>query len=330
MGIFDFFKKKEKKVSVEQAEEVGITATTKAHLDETAPPLAQEETVEVPVQHPLPNEEDNSTTVKTISIEITADDQGSHGDNFGGLLGFSTFRSEEGRAWINEKVGVAYDQKPSLEEEEMKITEVSLDENQHIKMRTIIFKEGPYKGEILSPFPYVETSYILPFETKRIVEWSHSEYKEAEIEGGGRATFGLSFYATDYAVNKEKYQTEKKLNIRISAVALVLDTSDFTEVNGVPLSPDFCTYMPNNDLSTSAYFDFIGVLNDFKPCKIQEGNEGYLLNVKLINQEEDPDFFTIDMFINKENMRFDTLTKGMKITGAFWLQGEIASLGDER
>ena len=44
----------------------------------------------------------------------------------------------------------------------------------------------------------------------------------------------------------------------------------------------------------------------------------------LMSFDENPDFFTVDMFINKENMRIDKLENGMRITGALWLQGEIA------
>lgn len=99
----------------------------------------------------------------------------------------------------------------------------------------------------------IRTNYTLPFETKKIIEWSHIANMEAEIQGGGRDTFGLSFFATDYAINKRKYKSKKNLNIKISAVGLVLDKSDLTEINGTPVSPDFSTYMPNKDMSRPTY-----------------------------------------------------------------------------
>jgi len=51
--------------------------------------------------------------------------------------------------------------------------------------------------------------------------------------------------------------------------------------------------------------------------------EGNILKIRLINYEDDKDFFTIPMFINKDNMRLSNLEKGIKISGAFQLQGEI-------
>ena len=53
-------------------------------------------------------------------------------------------------------------------------------------------------------------------------------------------------------------------------------------------------------------------------------NQGYLAKVKLINDDDDPNFFTVDMFMNKENMRISSLTKGMKISGLLCFQEEIS------
>lgn len=300
MGIFDFFKKKDKNNRVEKKDE----------------PLIKPKTEETKV----------NTTSNEIPqvVEVVSDDQGSHGDNFGGLLGFNYLNSDNGNQFINEMIALASIQGPILENPIVKINEVSFENSTNVKIRTITKNGNVSNGAILSAYPYIKTTYSLPFETKKIIEWSHIANMEAEIQGGGRDTFGLSFFATDYAINKRKYKSEKNLNIKISAVSLVLDKSDLTEINGAPVSPDFSTYMPNKDMSRPTYFDFIGVLNNYKECKINNENYGYLINVKLINQEEDPNFFTIDMFVNKENMRFTDLTKGMKIAGAFWLQGEIA------
>jgi hypothetical protein len=300
MGIFDLFKKKDKNTSDQQQEAHSINPNkneTKANINS--------------------NETSNA-------IEIISDNQGSHGNNFGGLLGFGYLSSQSGNQFILEMIALASIQKPSLEDPVVKISEVSFENSPEINIKTITKNYDASKGDILSAFPYIKTNYTLPFRTKKIIEWSHSANMEAEIQGGGRDTFGLSFFATDYVKNKRIYQTQNELNIKISAVGLVLEKSDLTEINGVPVNPDFSAYMPSKDILRPTYFDFIGVLNSYKECRINSENNGYFINVKLINQEDDPNFFTIDLFINKENMRFTDLTKGMKVTGALWLQGEIA------
>ncbi len=75
-----------------------------------------------------------------------------------------------------------------------------------------------------------------------------------------------------------------------------------------------------------ACFDFFGLLIDFKETSLLEGDilKGYILTVKLISNPEIEDFFTIDIFVTQENMRFKELTKGMKISGMFQMQGQIA------
>jgi hypothetical protein len=91
------------------------------------------------------------------------------------------------------------------------------------------------------------------------------------------------------------------------------------------IAPDFCMYMPNNELAGIACFDFVGVLKEFKPVTALEDNsvEGYMLLVQLINEPDDPMFFTVEMFVNKNNMRFTILEKNQKLTGCFMLQGQI-------
>ncbi len=92
------------------------------------------------------------------------------------------------------------------------------------------------------------------------------------------------------------------------------------------MSEDFTTYAPSESLPNYACFDFIAQIVDFKETELLEDGsiKGYILKLKLITHEDSEDFFTIDAFVNKENIRFETLTKGMKVTGALQLQGKIA------
>lgn len=284
MSLFDFFKKKDKRSD-------------------------KEESVPLQIQ---PDK----------SIEIISIDNGSHGDNFGGLIGFGFLNSENGGNLINEYMAFSSIQKPFLKKEDFGIHQAIFQEEKGINKRLGIrtLKSGE---NILSAYPYLQTNYTVPFTTKQIFEWSHIGNLEAEIKGGGRDTFGFGFFATDYAVNKNKYKSNKNLNIKVSAIGLVLDKSDVTEIGGQKVSEDFAAYMPNQDIPRPTYYDFIGVLVDFKPVSITEENGGYIVKVKLINDESNPDFFTVDMFINKGNMRIKSIEKGMKITGALWFQGEI-------
>ncbi len=285
MGLFDFFKKKDQ---------------AKEKKEIPAPPKEQAE-----------------------SIEIIALDNGSHGDHFGGLIGFPFLNTEEAGTFINQYMALASTQKATMENEIASIHDAKFSEgdgdSDKLGIRTIKTQD-----KLVSAYPYLQTEYTVPFGTKQIFEWSHIGNLEAEVKGGGRDTFGFGFFATDYAVNRAQYRANKNLNIKVSAIGLVLDKSDLTEIGGQKVSEGFASYMPSQDIPRPTYYDFIGVLIDYQAIKIAANNTGYILKVKLINHEEDPNFFTVDLFINQENMRIDHLEKGMRITGALWFQGEIA------
>ncbi len=175
--------------------------------------------------------------------------------------------------------------------------------------------------------PEVTTDYTLDFETRSIREWENALNLQAIVAGPARETFGVWFFATDYAENKNTYMTQPHLKVNVSGIVFILDVHTNTDLpDGTKMSEDFTTYAPSQDLPNYACFDFIGQVVDFRETELLEDGsvKGYILKLKLITNEENVDFFTIDAFVNKENMRMETLTKGMKVTGALQLQGKIA------
>jgi hypothetical protein len=177
--------------------------------------------------------------------------------------------------------------------------------------------------------PVIKSNFCIDVINKQINEWENSDNLEAVISGAGRDTFGITYFATDYAENKAIYHSSPKLNMTFSAILFVLTNRDDKEETILPneasFAEDFAAYMPHKELAEFGCYDFMGILEDFYKNDISEDNkvEGYILNIRLINYEDIKDFFTIPMFINKDNMRLSNLEKGMKISGAFQLQGEI-------
>jgi hypothetical protein len=45
--------------------------------------------------------------------------------------------------------------------------------------------------------------------------------------------------------------------------------------------------------------------------------------LKLINHDTIEDFFSLEVFVNKENIQLEKLEKGMRVEGLMWLQGNI-------
>ncbi|MCP1300909.1 hypothetical protein NK356_17170 [Chryseobacterium sp. S0630] len=194
-------------------------------------------------------------------------------------------------------------------------------EFEDVRFKTIV------TDELSTIIPEVKTDYTLDFETRSIREWENALNLQAIVAGPARETFGIWFFATDYAENKNTYMTQPHLKVNVSGIVLILDVHTNTDLpDGTKMSEDFTTYAPSLDLPNYACFDFIGQVVDFKETELLEDRsvKGYILKLKLITNEENEDFFTIDAFVNKENMRFETPTKGMKVTGALQLQGKIA------
>lgn len=176
--------------------------------------------------------------------------------------------------------------------------------------------------------PAIKVTNCIDVINKQINIWENSDNLEAVISGGGRDTFGITYFATDYAENKAIYHTSPKLDMEFSGILFVLHERDNKEdvlTDGTAFAEDFASYMPHKDLAEFGCYDFMGILEDFYKNDILENNiiEGYILKIRLINYEGKKDFFTIPMFISKDNMKLDNLEKSMKLTGTFQLLGEI-------
>lgn len=252
-------------------------------------------------------------------ITISEIDNGSHGDNIGGLIGFNTLNDESGRNLINELIAKAMSSQAEIATKSYQLKATSISNNPNLKLRVLTDTKN-----LLSAFPYLKTNYKIPFATKEIIEWKHMNNCEAEIKGGGRNTFGFDFFPTDYAVNKSKYLENKELQLHVSAIAFLVDKSEINQDTEVIFSDDFVSYMPSSNLPRQTYYDFIGKVIEFEEVTLDNGNQGYIAKVQLINEDSDQNFFTVDTFMNKENMRLPTINVGMKISGLLWFQGEIA------
>lgn len=236
-------------------------------------------------------------------------------NTWSGIFGHTNFQSKDYSNYLQTLLLQSTVNDPSIE------NPTSKTDFKDVKFKTVLTEE------LSTIYPEVKTEYTLDFETRSIREWENAGDLEAIVAGPARETFGVWYFATDYAENKNTYLTQPHLKINLSGIVFILDVQqNFDLADGTKMSEDFTTYAPSNDLPNYACFDFIGTVVDFKETELLEDGslKGYILKLKLITHEEMEDFFTIDAFVNKENMRFETLTKGMKVTGALQLQGKIA------
>ena len=232
-----------------------------------------------------------------------------------GIFGFHYFRESEGYAILQEYFEQIVNSDPVIQNGDIAVSQLGFPD--------VVFRTIRVEYDSKTIFPVIKTDYIIDVENKAIDEWENVDDVEAIISASGRNTFGISYYATDYAINREKYHYTKQLTVNISAIAFVLDISQH-DPSG-KLSEDFTGYFPSNDLPNYACFDFIGKVEDYRETTLlNNGLRAYIIKTKLINHDTIDDFFTIDIYATLENMRFTNLEKGMKITGMIQLQGHIA------
>lgn len=238
-----------------------------------------------------------------------------------GIFGFDHYRNKDGHTILTQHFTWLLTQPPILVKEDLKIFAARFGA---IQFKVICVNDHP-----VTIMPVVETGSYTDVENKEINEWEHVQNTEAIITGGGRDTFGIKYFATDYAEHRQRYLSTKKLDIRLSGIIYVLDlyTGSASDTK-TTFSEDFSAYMPNKEMESSACFDFVGILEDFRETVVFDDGSltGYILSIRLINNPDIKDFFTIDMYVTAENMRFaPPFEKGMHLTGMFQLQGQIRS-----
>lgn len=234
---------------------------------------------------------------------------------WGGIFGFQNFQTQEKFAQYLMETMTLCRVDDIATEEKAKYTEF-----RGVRFKTITSED--FNGI----YPEVKTDFSLDFETKEIREWENVENKEAVVGGIGKDTFGLWFFPTDYAENRTQYQTQNKLNINISGIIFVLDLhQSFDLPDGTKTDEEFTAYKPSQDLPDYGCIDFIGKVLEIKETEVlPDGSvKGFILKLRLITNPEAENFFTVDAFVSKDNMRFAALSVGMQVAGAMQLQGKI-------
>ena len=106
----------------------------------------------------------NSERVKAHpEIKISKTDYGSHGDNFGGLIGFNSVNDEIGRIFINAIIAKSMTEETELRTKDYELKSTSISDNPKLKLRVLTDSKN-----VISAFPYLQTNYKIPYSTKDI------------------------------------------------------------------------------------------------------------------------------------------------------------------
>jgi hypothetical protein len=246
-----------------------------------------------------------------VPLEIIT--EGSHGDHWASLFGFDKFYQDQ---QLGEEM-LAF-----LMFKGTKTTLANGYAKQELDYPKLTLKVIQLNGNLISSYPIAKTNYSIPVKTKVIKEWGHSNGVEGQIEARGKDTFGLLFFATDYLENKSQYQNKFDLNIKLTGFAYSVEPPPHME----NMAEDFVGYLPNSEYGKFSVLDYVGKILDLKVINETEfGINGYIAKLRLIQMDEDKDFFVVDTFINKENIGISSISVGDRISGMMWLQGQITN-----
>jgi len=171
-------------------------------------------------------------------------------------------------------------------------------------------------------YPYIRTELKTNFYTQHIIEWNNGDpIVEAEVDGNLNRTLPLSFFATDYAVNKHVYQTQTSIGIRLSA--LVLELSEANK-NTNEINRQERGFWIDKKHSNKSYFSFEAVVLEIKEASIDRLSTGFVVTMKF-GEGNAPLTPVIDTYISYNNIKAYNLTEGMLVKGTLWFQGEIAN-----
>lgn len=248
------------------------------------------------------------------AIMLTSTDPENYSNQFCALVGKKRFYVEEGRTALYAITTAALKSNAVMETGDTTLKQSTFqrfgggDGNPWLRVVSI-------NGQQSAVFPYLRTESILPFQSKKILEWDNDDPFEAELEGICHGQYALSFFATDYAVKKETYKLKQDINIRLSAFL-------FSITESAP-NKDNPGYKTNNKYGASSYFSFEGEVLSIKGANVSNVTIGGIFTLKIAGNSMANDL-VVDAYATNVNVLGEKVKKGMQVKGTLWFQGEIA------
>jgi len=254
------------------------------------------------------------------SIKLGSVPEENHAHHFCALVGKGSYYTETGRIPLYGLTTAALRTAPVLEQGNATIRQLTFQQyddnasNPYLRVLSIDKRQE-------AVYPYLKTEKVVPFQTKKIIEWEQDNPFEAEIECVWNG-LSLGFYATDYAVKKQTYRLKQEINIRLSAFLLSVSVADSN--SGKTKDKEYKPrYEPNPAYGHFSYFVFDAILLRVATTNLSKTGLGYIFTLKLIDNYHGSDLI-VDAYVNDANIKGENISKEMRLTGTLWFQAELA------
>lgn len=263
-----------------------------------------------------------STPAPKPTIKVIKHGGENHALHFCTLIGFKRYYELNGRSLLYATTNRALSTTPAIHNEEVAIRQSSLAKTVNKSNNNPYLRAVSINAERVAVYPYLNTKSKIHFYTHQIVEWENGEpIVEAEIEGSINQDLLLNFFATDYAVNKQIYQSQSSIEVRLSALVLELFKSD-KDTNDINQQPKGIWI--NRNYNSKSYFSFEGVILEINSASIDALTLSCIMKLKLGKGNRPGTDLVIDAYVTNNNIKADKIQTGMLVQGILWFQGEIA------
>ncbi len=262
-----------------------------------------------------------STLTPKPTIKVIKHRGEDHALHFCCLIDFKRYYELNGRSLLYATTNRALSTTPTIQNEDVAIRQSSLAKAANKSNNNPYLRAVTISGEREAVYPYLKTNSKTRFYTQQIVEWENGEpIVEAEIEGSLNKDLPLNFFATDYAVNKQIYQSQSSIEIGLSALVLELFKSD-KDTNDINQQPKGIWI--NRNYNSKSYFSFEGVILEINSASIDALTLSCIMKLKLGKSDWPGTDLVVDAYVTNSNIKTDKIQAGMLVQGILWFQGEI-------
>ena len=260
------------------------------------------------------------TSTTPAGVEVQLANQFDLRNLYAATVGYRYYNEEQGEQVLLEYVALALTQGPRATEHN--VNRYACDRQD---LDVIVYKEN-MQERMKFFLPEVQTDVVIPTTIRKITEWENFGHEVAIVNGQGRATFGLPFLATDYALHRDRYRNATgPLDLYVSGIAFILQAFKHQEGNEEGYAKNFTAYIHSSQLPDYACVDVIAEVKAVREVEVlaKAMGEAYVLTLQLINKDDEPNFFTIDVYVVRESLQLPTPVVGMRVTGMVQLQARL-------
>ncbi|AYL97419.1 hypothetical protein [Mucilaginibacter celer] len=188
------------------------------------------------------------------------------------------------------------------------------------------FRTIKVNDQIVNSFPYLATKSLMPLTTNEVIEWEGDTAinTEAEIKATRRDNTELSFFATDYAVNRQRYLNDTEINVRISAFAgEIREFNPQEHLRSLNIDTEAAKVPDLKGTERLSMYNFTARVVKMKEVSISKNNTAYILTLRMFENTDRQIYNIIDVFVNAENIISGEMHQNIVVRGTFWLQGEL-------